>query len=212
MGFAAEAVQLYTQALAGAPKEAALYANRSAGYLALGAKIEAYHDAKKATQLSPEWAKGYYRRAPFSGPASPCGSSALAADDAPPCRLGMACMALFDYDMAAWALARGVRLEPGNRDMAARLSDAEAHAEYEAACKRVHVGLQQRDLVLKLRGVRLRGLGGAVRAAAPSPLHAERINSAGVWQARRAEVQESMERQFKQSMTAPDWEMEDYEW
>ncbi len=31
-------------------------------------------------------------------------------------------------------------------------------------------------------------------------------------QVRRREVQEGMERQFKQSMTAPDWEMEDYEW
>ena len=31
-------------------------------------------------------------------------------------------------------------------------------------------------------------------------------------QVRRRELQEGMERQFKQSMTAPDWEMEDYEW
>jgi hypothetical protein len=33
-----------------------------------------------------------------------------------------------------------------------------------------------------------------------------------VGQARRREVQEGMERQFKQSMTAPDWDMEDYDW
>ena len=31
-------------------------------------------------------------------------------------------------------------------------------------------------------------------------------------QVRRRELQESMERQFKQSMTAPDWELEDYDW
>ena len=70
-----------------------------------------------------------------------------------PCRLGVACTALFEYSAAAQALARGVRLDPGNRDMAAKLQEAEGRAEYEAACKHVHVSLQRRDLVLKLRGV-----------------------------------------------------------
>ena len=31
-------------------------------------------------------------------------------------------------------------------------------------------------------------------------------------QARRREVREGMERQFKESMAAPDWELEDYDW
>ena len=34
----------------------------------------------------------------------------------------------------------------------------------------------------------------------------------GCFQARREEVQQQMERQFKQGMAAPDWELEDYEW
>jgi hypothetical protein len=70
-----------------------------------------------------------------------------------PCRVGVASIALFEYSAAAQALARGVRLDPGNRDMAANLQEAEARAKYEAACKQVHVGFQRRNLVLKLRGV-----------------------------------------------------------
>lgn len=34
----------------------------------------------------------------------------------------------------------------------------------------------------------------------------------GCFQAGREEVQQQMERQFKQGMAAPDWELEDYEW
>ena len=31
-------------------------------------------------------------------------------------------------------------------------------------------------------------------------------------QARHEEVRQQMERQFKQGMAAPDWELDDYEW
>lgn len=69
------------------------------------------------------------------------------------CRLGMACMALFEFAAAVQALAQGMKLDPQNRDMAAALDRARAHASYEAACERAHVGVQRRDLVLKLRAV-----------------------------------------------------------
>ena len=57
-------MQLYSLAIAEAPTHAPLYGNRSASYLALGHKHEAYVDALKGTQLNPQWAKGYYRCAP----------------------------------------------------------------------------------------------------------------------------------------------------
>lgn len=57
----AEAVKLYSQAIVGAPSDAALYSNRSAVHLALGAKEEAHQDAVMATEAGPDWPKGYYR-------------------------------------------------------------------------------------------------------------------------------------------------------
>lgn len=38
-----------------------LYSNRSVAYLELGKFDEALVDAKKAVELSPKWAKAYYR-------------------------------------------------------------------------------------------------------------------------------------------------------
>lgn len=57
----AEAVKLYSQAIAGAPENAALFANRSAAYLMLAANQEAFNDAVKATTLQPAWPKGFFR-------------------------------------------------------------------------------------------------------------------------------------------------------
>lgn len=57
----AEAVKLYSQAIAGAPKDASLFANRSAAYLMIGAKQEAHNDAAKTTKLKPDWPKGFFR-------------------------------------------------------------------------------------------------------------------------------------------------------
>ncbi len=54
-------MKLYSQAIAGAPKNFTLYANRSAAYLAIFARQEAYNDAVKATALRPDWPKGYFR-------------------------------------------------------------------------------------------------------------------------------------------------------
>lgn len=152
----AEAVQLYSQAIAGAPEHAALYGNRSAAYLALGLKHEAYEDALKATQLKPQWAKGCYRCVTGM---RPCGLLAQArgsaqVDEVMYCRLGAACTALYEYGAAAEALARGVLLDGKNKDMAAKLKEARAHAKYAEDCRRAHAGVHQRDLVLKLRAVR----------------------------------------------------------
>lgn len=213
---AAEAVQFYSHAIAETPTHAPLYGNRSASYLALGHKHEAYVDALKGTQLNPQWAKGCYRCA-----TGMLHSVLLAQARESACvyrtihrRLGAACMALYEYGAAAEALNRGMLLDGSNKDMAAKLKEAHARAKYGQDCRRAHAGFQQRDLVLKLRAVIL----------APSLtlilfFFAWAASTAG-WkcpnacfnQVRRRELQESMERQFKQSMTAPDWELEDYEW
>ncbi|EIE22839.1 TPR-like protein, partial [Coccomyxa subellipsoidea C-169] len=90
-----EAIKLYSQAIAGAPKDASLFANRSAAYLMLAAKQEARNDAVKATSLKPDWPKGFFR-------------------------LGMTCLAMYQYGPAAAAFARGLSLDPSNKELAAR--------------------------------------------------------------------------------------------
>ena len=57
----AEAIRLYTEAIAGASTDAELFANRSIAHLAAGNRQEALEDASQATNLRPEWAKAQYR-------------------------------------------------------------------------------------------------------------------------------------------------------
>jgi hypothetical protein len=64
-------------------------------------------------------------------------------------------MAMYEYQMARDAFAKGVRFDPGNQELAALALEAERHAQYEAACQQRRINLQRRDLVLKLREVSL---------------------------------------------------------
>ena len=57
----AEAIKLYTQAIAGAPANAELFANRSIAHLTAGNRQEALEDAFEAAKLRPEWGKAQYR-------------------------------------------------------------------------------------------------------------------------------------------------------
>ncbi len=70
------------------------------------------------------------------------------------CRLGMACLAMYQYGPAAAAFARGLSLDPNNKELAARKATAEAHKLYEDACLKAQLGAHRRNLVLKLRAVR----------------------------------------------------------
>lgn len=57
----AEALTLYSQALAGAPSDAPLLSNRSACHLSLGDAPAALEDALEATRASPAWPKAWFR-------------------------------------------------------------------------------------------------------------------------------------------------------
>ncbi|KAL0046712.1 hypothetical protein WJX82_008116 [Trebouxia sp. C0006] len=152
-----EAVKCYSQAIAAAERDAVLYANRSAAYLALYQYQAALQDAAKAVQLHQSWPKGYYR-------------------------LGMAHMAMGDWDTAAAVLSQGLHLDTNNDQMEAKLVESRRLLAEERQASLATSALLKRDLVLKLR------------------------------QVRREEVRQQMLKQFKQSMAAPAWELEDYEW
>ena len=152
-----EAIQFYTQAIAGDQKDRALFSNRSAAYLASGLFEQALWDAQAAVQLDTTWAKAYYR-------------------------LGCACMSLNKWHEAVHALKKGIELDPSSSDMQARLADASKRVTEADKARRAAAATERHSLVLKLRA------------------------------ARREDQKLVMLNQFKQSMTAPDWELEDLEW
>ena len=57
----AEAIRLYSQAIAGAGEDAELFANRSAAYCKAGQLEDAAQDARHSIELRPEGVKAYYR-------------------------------------------------------------------------------------------------------------------------------------------------------
>ncbi|XP_037511752.1 uncharacterized protein LOC119388166 [Rhipicephalus sanguineus] len=59
----AEAILHYTHAISNDRENSILYSNRSMAFLKMDQFYLAYEDAKETIRLSPEWAKGYYRKA-----------------------------------------------------------------------------------------------------------------------------------------------------
>eukprot|EP00854_Cymbomonas_tetramitiformis_P027859 gene27859-34418_t len=106
-------------------------------------------------------------------------------------RLGNAYLAQQQWAEAAASFTRGIELAPDSKDMQVKLELAKEHrAEEEQREHRaeeeqaaqLQTKMQRRGIVLKLR------------------------------EARRSDNREIMLTQWRQSMTGPDWEAEDYEW
>jgi tetratricopeptide (TPR) repeat protein len=55
------AIEMYTNAIAGDPRDGKLFSNRSACNLALGRAKQAFEDADRCVALDKDWPKGYYR-------------------------------------------------------------------------------------------------------------------------------------------------------
>lgn len=97
-------------------------------------------------------------------------------------RLGCALMAVFESGKAVAAFRRGLELAPESVDMKERLEEAEVLYEDERERVVAETRAARRDLAYKLRQARAED--------------------------RRTETLNS----WKQSMSGPDWELEDYEW
>ncbi|KAG7675099.1 hypothetical protein Ndes2526A_g07853 [Nannochloris sp. 'desiccata'] len=97
-------------------------------------------------------------------------------------RLGCAHTALNQWNNAVHALQKAAELDPSSIDIKSRLQTATKRVTDGDAARRAIAASERRSLVLKLR------------------------------EARHADQRLLMLNQFKQSMTAPDWELEDLEW
>lgn len=155
--FLSDAIQFYSQAIAGDTKDKTLFSNRSAAYLASGLYEQALWDAESAVSLDNAWSKAYYR-------------------------LGCAHTALNQWHNGVKAFQKAAELDPSSLDIKNRLQTARKRVSDGDAARRAVAASERRSLVLKLR------------------------------EARHADQRLLMLNQFKQSMTAPDWELEDLEW
>lgn len=108
----AEAEEAYTGALAHAPSDHILYANRAAARLKLESFQGALEDARKARTLKPDYTKAWFRE-------------------------GAAAAALKLWEDAACAFFEGHSLEPANKEMEKAFKDAiaEGRKEHEARAK-----------------------------------------------------------------------------
>ena len=160
---AADAIKMYSQAIAGDGTDHTLYSNRSAAYLAVGLLDAALVDAQKTVSLHPEWPKGYYR-------------------------LGCALESMNEMESALVAFQKGSQLAatsgPGTPDpgLEAKVRQSQLQVNQDRDATNAAAAVERHNLVAKLRN------------------------------ARHEDQKLSMLNQFKQSMTAPDWELEDLEW
>ena len=171
----ADAIKMYSQAIAGDETDHTLFSNRSAAYLAVGLLDAALWDARKTVELRPEWPKGYYR-------------------------LGCALESMNELESALAAFEKGSILSaagpsgpsgssgpaglPGTPDpgMEAKVKQSRLLVDRDREATNAAAAVERHNLVAKLRN------------------------------ARHEDQKLSMLNQFKQSMTAPDWELEDLEW
>ena len=97
-------------------------------------------------------------------------------------RLGCAAAALNLWDIAATAFQKCHELAPGDRAAEKKYEESKEKAKEALVARQAYQATERRRLVLRLRA------------------------------ARQADQRLAMLNQFKQSMAAPDWELEDLEW
>lgn len=87
-----EAVDVFTLAISADPENAVLYSNRSAAFASLKQWNEAIEDAKKTTELRPDWGKGWSR-------------------------LGAALQGIGNFKEAHEAFLKGIQVDPSNAQL-----------------------------------------------------------------------------------------------
>jgi len=120
-----QAAQHFTAAIKLDPNSAVLYSNRSGAHTSLGNYTDALADSERVVGLSPEWAKGYSRKAAALYGLGRCVSrnrEALATLSP----TEISCMPLRRYADSVAAFESGLRLDPSNAQMAQALTDVSA--------------------------------------------------------------------------------------
>eukprot|EP00232_Nephroselmis_pyriformis_P030673 CAMPEP_0182852400 /NCGR_PEP_ID=MMETSP0034_2-20130328/144_1 /TAXON_ID=156128 /ORGANISM="Nephroselmis pyriformis, Strain CCMP717" /LENGTH=329 /DNA_ID=CAMNT_0024983105 /DNA_START=26 /DNA_END=1012 /DNA_ORIENTATION=+ len=125
----AEAIKLYTQAIAGAPTDHTLYSNRAAAYHGAGRYENSALDAARCVTIAPKWGKGYYR-------------------------LGVAFAAMGRWEDAVENFTKGCKVDPRNSEMGKKLAEATKELEGYDDAVGDEAALERRGVVQKLRDAR----------------------------------------------------------
>lgn len=187
-----DALQFYTQAIAGSPADKSLRSNRSATYLLLGDNERALDDAVRCVALDNDWPKAHYR-------------------------LGKALAALGEWHAASATLERCARLITGVglTDNTDGINDETIGTTDEptTATPPAHpVDTKTLAGVLDLLAI----------AKAESEDHRCRLSStetvkrkdlaARLREARRADDREATLTRWRQTMSGPEWSVDEHEW
>jgi len=101
-----EAIGFYTEAIKIDGRNHVYFSNRSAAYMGKNMYSKALEDAETCTKLNPKWGKGYFRRA-------------------------VALLALSRASDAEVVLQDGIRADPTNADLRAKLEEVKKAVEME---------------------------------------------------------------------------------
>jgi len=101
-----EAINFYTEAIKIDGRNHVYFSNRSAAYMGKNMFSDALEDAEQCVKLNPKWGKGYFRRA-------------------------VALLALSRASDAEAVLQEGIRADPSNNDLRAKLEEVQKAIEKE---------------------------------------------------------------------------------
>ena len=200
-----DAARFYTQALAGAPDDKALRSNRSAAYLALGRTDEAVADAVRCVALDEAWPKAHYR-------------------------LGKALATAGEWHAAAASLETCARLMTGvglqetpsepplesSSEPQKESSSEPPKSSSEGSASEARRGdaahAATLDGVLELLAVAQAESEDARGRVVAQELAKRRAFAARLRAARRADDREATLARWRQTMSGPEWDVEDQDW
>ena len=200
-----DAARFYTQALAGAPDDKALRSNRSAAYLALGRTDEAVADAVRCVALDKAWPKAHYR-------------------------LGKALATAGEWHAAAASLETCARLMTGvglqetpsepqkesSSEPQKESSSEPPKSSSEGSASEARRGdaahAATLDGVLELLAVAQAESEDARGRVVAQELAKRRAFAARLRAARHADDREATLARWRQTMSGPEWDVEDQDW
>lgn len=214
----ADAARFYTQAIAGAPDDKALRSNRSAAYLALGRTEEAVADGVRCVALDARWPKAHYR---LGKALAAAGEWHAAASSLETCARLMTGVGLDEkkhdeHDGVPHDVSEDSEDTSTKEDTHKRLSVTDA----EDAGKKTTVNdstpnardAATLDGVLELLAVAQAESEDARGRMVAHELSKRRAFASRLRAARRADDREATLMRWKQTMSGPEWDVEDQEW
>jgi len=214
----ADAARFYTQAIAGAPDDKALRSNRSAAYLALGRTEEAVADGVRCVALDARWPKAHYR---LGKALAAAGEWHAAASSLETCARLMTGVGLDEkkhdeHDGVPRDVSEDSEDTSTKEDTHKRLSVTDA----EDAGKKTTVNdstpnardAATLDGVLELLAVAQAESEDARGRMVAHELSKRRAFASRLRAARRADDREATLMRWKQTMSGPEWDVEDQEW